>query len=105
MKRTLDDLDDLDDFDDFDETDDEQELIEPQPKRLRNKSPIAKEEGPTEKHGQTSGEESYRLIQLEATGFQESTIHRPATVSIREPPSICSPAVLWTYTGPTYYHS
>jgi hypothetical protein len=53
MKRTLDDLDNLDDFDDFDETDDEEEIIEPQPKRLRNESPVAKEEEPTEKNGQT----------------------------------------------------
>ena len=53
MKRTLDDLDDLDDFDDFDETDDVQELIEPDPIPLRNKSPIAKEDEPTEKHGLT----------------------------------------------------
>lgn len=53
MKRTPDDLDNLDDFDDFDETDDEEETIEPQPKRLRNESSIAKEEGSTEKDGQT----------------------------------------------------
>ncbi|CAD0107305.1 unnamed protein product [Aureobasidium uvarum] len=44
MKRTLDDLEDLDDFDDFDETDDEEELLEPHPKRLRDKSPLAEEQ-------------------------------------------------------------
>jgi hypothetical protein len=44
MKRTLDDLDDLDDFDDSDETDDEEEILEPQPKRLRNGSPTVKEQ-------------------------------------------------------------
>jgi hypothetical protein len=56
MKRTLDDLEDLydfDDFDDSDETDDEEEIIEPQPKRLRNESPVAKEESIEKEQEQT----------------------------------------------------
>ena len=57
MKRTLDDLEDLDDFDDFDGSEDEVELVEPQAKRLRDRSPIAKEESSGEKNVQT--EEKY----------------------------------------------
>ena len=65
MKRTLDDLEDLDDFDDFDGSEDEVELVEPQAKRLRDRSPIAKEESSGEKNVQT--EEKYiadRVVEL-----------------------------------------
>jgi hypothetical protein len=65
MKRTLDDLEDLDDYDDFDETDDEEEILEPQPKRLRNESPVAKEEEPIEKDGLTEEKDiAERVIEL-----------------------------------------
>lgn len=65
MKRTLDDLEDLDDFDDFDESEDEAELVEPQPKRLRDKSPIARKEEAKEKDVQIEdGNTADRVVEL-----------------------------------------
>lgn len=65
MKRTLDDLDDLDDFDDFDDTEDEEEIIEPRPKRLRDESPIAKEEEPIQKDTQAEEKDiAERVVEL-----------------------------------------
>lgn len=59
MKRTL------DDFDDFDESENEVELVEPQPKRLRDKSPIAKKENTEEKDIQTEEKEiADRVVEL-----------------------------------------
>ncbi|KAG9519588.1 hypothetical protein KCU93_g8013, partial [Aureobasidium melanogenum] len=65
MKRTLDDLDDLDDFDDFDASEDEKDLVEPQPKRLRDKSPIATNNEPNENHVQSDEKDmADRLAEL-----------------------------------------
>ncbi|KAH0335298.1 hypothetical protein KCU81_g9039, partial [Aureobasidium melanogenum] len=65
MKRTLDDLEDLDAFDDFGASEDEKELVEPHPKRLRDKSSIAREEKPQENHAQTEEKDvADRLVEL-----------------------------------------
>ncbi|KAG9571757.1 hypothetical protein KCU86_g16399, partial [Aureobasidium melanogenum] len=65
MKRTLDDLEDLDDFDDFNASEDEKDLVEAQTKRLRDKSPIATNKEPKEKHVQSEEKDIVdRVVEL-----------------------------------------